>query len=84
MTLKPQDQYVVPVDTAKVALAVFLKGNLCITISDTLGTVLSDKAFSELFEKKGQPGGFAVAFGASHYPTVCRRVNRPPSSGCSA
>ena len=56
MSLKPQEQYVVPVDTARIALAVFPKGNLCITISNTLGTALSDQAFSELFKKKGQPG----------------------------
>ena len=56
MSLNPQAQYVVPVDTAKVALAVFTKGNLCITISNTLATALSDETFSELFEKKGQPG----------------------------
>ena len=37
-TMKPQEQYVLPVDTAKVAWAIFLKGNLCITISNTLGT----------------------------------------------
>ena len=47
---------VVPVETARVALAVFPKGNLCITTSNTLGTALSDQAFSELFKKKGQPG----------------------------
>ena len=53
MSLKPQELYIVPPETARVALAVFPKGNLCITISDTLGTALSDKAFSELFQLKG-------------------------------
>ena len=55
MSLKPQALYVVPPETARVALAVFPKGNLCITISHTLGSVLSDEAFSELFQIKGQP-----------------------------
>ena len=55
MSLKPQAPYVVPPETARVALAVFPKGTLCITISDTLGTALSDATFSELFRTKGQP-----------------------------
>ena len=38
MTMEPQEHYVLPVDTAKVAWAIFPKGNLCITLSDTLGT----------------------------------------------
>lgn len=55
MSLKPQAPYVVPPETARVALAVFPKGTLCITISDTLGTALSDATFSGLFQVKGQP-----------------------------
>ena len=55
MSLHPQAQYVAPVETAKVAHAVFPEGNLCMTMADTLGTFLSDEAFSELFEVRGQP-----------------------------
>ena len=55
MSLHPQAQYVAPVETAKVAHAAFPKGNLCMTMADTLGTFLSDEAFSELFEVRGQP-----------------------------
>jgi transposase len=32
MSLRPQTQYVVPEETAKVAKAIFPKGNLCITM----------------------------------------------------
>ncbi|MEM9507557.1 MAG: IS1182 family transposase [Cyanobacteria bacterium P01_E01_bin.35] len=56
MSLQPQSQYVVPVETAKVAHAVFPKGNLCITIADTLSEFLNDRDFSELFGVRGQPG----------------------------
>ena len=56
MSLQPQSQYVVPAETAKVAHAVFVKGNLCITIADTLSEFLNDRDFSELFGVRGQPG----------------------------
>ena len=56
MSLKPQSQYKVPVETATVAHAVFPKGNLCITIADTLSEFLNDHDFSELFGVRGQPG----------------------------
>ena len=55
MSLKPQAQYVVPLETAKVTHAVFPTGNLCITLADTLSGFLNDEVFSELFEQKGQP-----------------------------
>jgi transposase len=56
MSLQPQAQYVVPAETAKVANAIFPKGNLCITMADALNGFLCDQDFSELFSSQGQPG----------------------------
>ncbi|MDJ0703712.1 MAG: IS1182 family transposase [Leptolyngbyaceae cyanobacterium MO_188.B28] len=55
MTLQPEAQYVVPVETAKVAHSISLKGNLCITMADTLSEFLSDQDFSAIFPTQGQP-----------------------------
>ena len=56
MSLRSQAEYVVPIETAKVAHAVFPKGNLCLTMADTLSEFINDDTFSELYEVKGQPG----------------------------
>jgi transposase len=56
MSLRPQAEYVVPVETAKVAHTVFPRGNLCLTMADTLSGFINDDTFSDLFEVKGQPG----------------------------
>jgi len=55
MTLQAEAQYVVPVETAKIAHAIYLKGNLCITMADTLSEFLSDQDFSAIFPTQGQP-----------------------------
>lgn len=55
MTLQPEAQYVVPVETAKVAHAIYPKGNLCMTMADTLSEFLSDQDFSAIFPTQGQP-----------------------------
>ena len=59
MSLHPQTDYTVPAETAKVARAIFPKGNLCITMLDSLSFFLCDHDFSALFSKQGQPGGVA-------------------------
>ena len=56
MSLQPQLQYVVPAETARVAHAIFPKGNLCITLAETLSEFVSDQDFSEIFARRGQPG----------------------------
>ena len=57
MTLNPKAQYVVPVETAKVAHAIYPKGNLCITMAATLSEFLSDQDFNAIFLTRGQPAG---------------------------
>lgn len=56
MSLHPQQNYTVPVETANVARAIFPKGNLCITMADRLSSFLCDQDFSALFSSQGQPG----------------------------
>ena len=56
MSLHPLSQYVVPAETAKVARAIFPKGNLCITMADRIRPFLCDQDFSALFSSQGQPG----------------------------
>ncbi len=56
MSLHPQSEYVVPAETAKVARAIFPKGNLGITMADRLSSFLCDQDFSALFSSQGQPG----------------------------
>jgi transposase len=55
MSLKPQAQYVVPIETAKVTHSIFPHGNLCITLAETLWEFLDDQDFSTLFGTQGQP-----------------------------
>jgi transposase len=56
MSLHPLSQYIVPAETAKVARAIFPKGNLCITMADRIRPFLCDQDFSALFSSQGQPG----------------------------
>ena len=55
MSLRIQDSYTVPEKTAEVARAVFPKGNLCLTLFDTFGSLFADPDFAELFPDNGQP-----------------------------
>ncbi len=55
MSLRPHPMESVPEDTARVARAAFPKGNLYLTLRDTLGTIFSDADFAALFPACGQP-----------------------------
>ena len=66
MSLRPQSNYIVPAETAKVAKAIFPKGNLCITMADHLGSFVSDQDFSTLFSNQGQPGVSPLRRRSSH------------------
>jgi transposase len=55
MSLKPQTNYVVPEDTAKVARAIFPEGSIYLRLFDTFGTLFKDTDFSALFPQEGQP-----------------------------
>ena len=55
MSLKPQNSYVVPEDTAEIAQAIFPDGNLYLRIYDTFGTLFQDDDFAALFPQDCQP-----------------------------
>ncbi len=56
MSLKPRQIDPVPKQTMRVARAAFPKGNLYLTLRDTLGPIFQDQEFADLFPKDGQPG----------------------------
>jgi transposase len=45
----------IPEETARVAHAVFPRGNVFMQMRDTLGTLYTDEAFADLFPTHGQP-----------------------------
>jgi len=55
MSLRPQVAYLVPEETARVAHAIFPKGNLVMRMYDELGMLVADRDFTDLFPIQGQP-----------------------------
>jgi transposase len=55
MSLKSLPIPPVPEETARVAHAVFPRGNVFMQVRDTLGTIYTDEAFADLFPTHGQP-----------------------------
>ena len=55
MSLRPQAEFCVPVETARVAKTVFPNGNIYLTLADSLGAFLSEQDFAHLFPHRGQP-----------------------------
>ena len=55
MSLRPEPIGPVPEETARVAHAVFRRGNVYLELRDELGTLYEDQAFVSLFPTRGQP-----------------------------
>jgi transposase len=55
MSLQPQSGYEVPQETARVAQAVFPKGNGYMELFDTVGNLYEDGGFTDLYPNNGQP-----------------------------
>jgi transposase len=55
MSLKSTPIPPIPEETARVARAVFPRGNILMQLCDTLGAIYSDEAFADLFLTHGQP-----------------------------
>jgi transposase len=66
MSLKSLPIPPVPEETARVAHAVFPRGNALMQLRDTLGSIYTDEQFADLFPSHGQPGLCAVAPGIGH------------------
>lgn len=55
MSLRPDDELMIPAETARVARAAFPKGNWLMTLRDELGVIYRDSDFAPLFSHTGQP-----------------------------
>jgi transposase len=55
MSLHPREALQVPAETARVARAIFRKGNVYMKMRDELGVLYQDRAFAALFSGRGQP-----------------------------
>ncbi len=55
MSLHPRPITPVPDQTARIAQAAFLKGNVLMKMRDELGAIYQDQEFAHLFSKRGQP-----------------------------
>ena len=55
MSLDPSPIESVPEETARVAWAIFPKGNRYLLLRDTLGTLFTNPLFADLFPSRGQP-----------------------------
>lgn len=55
MSLKPEGIEPVPEETARIARAASPKGNVCLRLRDTLGTIYTDHLLADLFPTRGQP-----------------------------
>jgi transposase len=55
MSLRPEPIGPVPEETARIARAVFRRGNVYLKMRDELGTLYEDTAFASLFPRLGQP-----------------------------
>src|ERR671911_744717 len=56
MSLKPVLIQPVPEETARVAKAVFRRGNPYLRLRDEIGPIFADTDFADLFPRRGQPG----------------------------
>jgi hypothetical protein len=55
MSLRPHPMSTVPAETARVAQAVYPKGNLSMTLRDVHGSLYTDEDVADLFPTHGQP-----------------------------
>jgi len=55
LSLKPVDLTPIPEETARIAKAAFLKGNIYLKLRDELGALYQDEIFSVLFPERGCP-----------------------------
>jgi transposase len=54
MTLHPQDTFLIPEETQRVAQAAYPKGNIYMKMRDAPGTIYRDQSFAHLFPHNGR------------------------------
>jgi transposase len=74
MSLDPSPIEPVPEETARVARAIFPKGNRYLLLRDTLGTLFTDPLFADLFPSRGQPALARLSTGSGDALSVYRRA----------
>jgi len=55
MCLKPEESQWIPEETAKVAWAIYPKGNRVMLVRGYLGGIYQDRALEDCYPKRGQP-----------------------------
>ena len=70
MSLHQEEIGTIPEETARVAKAVFRRGNLCLRLRDALGTIYDTQAFADLFPKMGRPAEARLPSGAGLHPAI--------------
>ena len=75
MSLHPQPPSQIPLDTVRVAVAAFPKGNIYIRMRDELGTIYTDEAFAPLFPLRGKPALAPARKRLNYHHPVYRRVD---------
>jgi transposase len=70
MSLKPAIIEPVPKETARIARAVFPKGNLYLSMRDELGTLFADADFAALYPTRGPACICPLAIGADNSDAV--------------
>ena len=66
MSLRPQAEYCVPVETARVAKAVFPNGNIYLTLADSLGAFLADQDVRQLISPERATNSVSIPFSVSN------------------
>jgi hypothetical protein len=78
MSLKSLPIPPVPEEMARVARAVFPRGNVFMQLRDTLGTIYTDEAFADLFPTHGQPAEARFSPGTDHDLPIHGALDRSP------
>jgi transposase len=79
MSLKSLPIPPVPEEIARVARAVFPRGNVFMQLRDTLGTMYTDEAFADLFPTHGQPAEARFPPGTDHDIPIHGALDGSPS-----
>jgi hypothetical protein len=78
--LKPENDYPISEETAKVTKAAFPNGNIYLTLRDTLGPIFADELFKDLYPALGQPAESPESWPSSSFCNIWRiyRTDKPP------
>ena len=78
MSLKSLPIPPIPEETARVARAVFPRGNVLMQLRDTLGTIYTDEAKARSLSHAWSTGFSSVAPSARHGVPISGRLDRSP------